>query len=67
MKFLLLTVTTKETNKLFSAPIGQITGISYGRFLGSGRLVLTSGGHVDTVESYEDLISLYEELTEVSQ
>jgi hypothetical protein len=66
MKFLLLTVTDRSTGKLFSTPIGQITGIGYSRW-GSGQVNMTNGGRVETVEAYEDLVSLYEELTEVPQ
>jgi hypothetical protein len=63
-QFRLLTVTSVDRKKLISVPIGQITLIGYGQYTGTGRLILTSGGHVDTVEPYEDLVSLYEELAE---
>ena len=67
MNYLLLTVTLKEPGQLFSAPVGQITGIGYGRYSNTGRILLASGGHVDTLETYEELVTMYEELTDVPQ
>lgn len=66
-KFRLLTVTGMDSKKLFSAPVGQITGISHGRFTNTGRILLSSGGHVDTVETYAELVSQYTKLTDVPE
>lgn len=58
----LLTVTNLSSKKLVSIPVSQVTALMSSRFTGRGA-VSTVRGTFDTVETYSELVTMWQDLT----
>jgi hypothetical protein len=62
----LLTVTNLSSKNLVSIPVKHVVGLSHGRFTGHGAISTTTGNTFDTVETYSELVQMYQDLTGTS-